>query len=104
VLLAFYRGFIAQQKVGLQIFRRFSSLPVEFSVSFRVIVVEQKLDAHSSQPLSTFADGEGRRYRLRAGRPASAQARDNCTSPSTSTRPTASQVALGIKVWYDHVD
>ena len=41
VLLAFYRGFIAQQKVGLQIFRRFSSLPVEFSVSFRVIVVEQ---------------------------------------------------------------
>ena len=36
---------------------------VEFSVSFRVIVVEQMLDAHSSQPLSTFTDGEGRRYR-----------------------------------------
>jgi len=84
-------------------FQTLFELLVEFSVSFRVIVVEQKLDAHSSQPLSTFADAEGRRYRLRAGRPASAQARDNCTSPSTSTRPTASQVAVGIKVWYDHV-
>jgi len=41
VLLAFYRGFISQQKVGLQNFKLFSSLLVEFSVSFRVIVVEQ---------------------------------------------------------------
>jgi len=41
VLLAFYRGFITQQKVGLQNFKLFSSLLVEFSVSFRVIVVEQ---------------------------------------------------------------
>jgi len=97
------RGFIAQQKVGLQIIKRFSSLLVEFSVSFRAIVVEQMLDAHSSQPLSTFADGEGRRYRLRTGRLASAQATDNCTSPSTSTRPTASQLAVGIQAWYDHV-
>ena len=104
VLLEFYRGFITQQKVGLQIIKRFSTLLVEFSVSFRVIVVEQMLDAHSSQPLSTFADGEGRRYRLRTGRPASAQARYNCPSPSISTRPTTSQeVAVGIQAWYDHV-
>jgi len=41
VLLEFYRGFITQQKVGLQIIKRFSTLLVEFSVSFRVIVVEQ---------------------------------------------------------------
>jgi len=48
VSLAFYRGFIAQQKVGLQIIKRFLSLLVEFSVAFGVIVVEQMLDAHSS--------------------------------------------------------
>ena len=80
VLLEFYRGFIAQQKVGLQIIKRFSSLLVEFSVAFGLIVVEQMLDAHSSQHLSTF--GDGRRYRLRTGRLASAQATD-CPSPST---------------------
>jgi len=44
LLLASYRGFIAQRKVGLHSFKRFSSLLVEFSVSFRVAdfaVVEQ---------------------------------------------------------------
>jgi len=44
LLLASYRGFIAQRNVGLHSFKRFSSLLVEFSVSFRVAdiaVVEQ---------------------------------------------------------------
>ena len=45
LLLASYRGFIAQRKVGLHSFKRFSSLLVEFSVSFRVadIAVVQQM-------------------------------------------------------------
>jgi len=63
LLLASYRGFIAQRKVGLHSFKRFSSLLVEFSVSFRVAdfaVVEQMPMCQRLQMAKTDDIGCGR--------------------------------------------